>query len=103
MDMQLVILEKRRLNPCIKKFTTYPNMLNQFMISKAIALEKKLKIKQNSVRVIKKVGDVELFEIRYGYEIPKKFGRPTNCGNKGYINEDGFSDHFPISLVFEEK
>jgi len=90
-------------DPCIKKFTTYPNMLDQFMISKAIALEKKLKIKQNSVRVIKKVGDVELFETRYGYEIPKKFGRPTKCGNKGYINEDGFSDHFPISLVIEEK
>ena len=90
-------------DPCIKKFTTYPNMLDQFMISKVIALEKKLKIKQNSVRVIKKVGDVELFETRYGYEIPKKFGRPTNCGNKGYINEDGFSDHFPISLVIEEK
>jgi hypothetical protein len=72
------------------------------MVSKSIALETKLKIKQKSVRVNKIVEDVELFETRFGYEMPKKFGRPTNCGNPGYINEDGFSDHFPISLVIEE-
>ena len=34
---------KENPDRCIKKFTTYPNMLNQFMISKAIALEKKFK------------------------------------------------------------
>jgi len=73
------------------------------MISNAIVLEKKLKMKQNYARVIKKDGNVKLFEKRYDNKIRKKFGRPTNCGNKGYINEDGFSDHFPISLVIEEK
>ena len=34
---------------------------------------------------------------------PKNLEDQTKCGNKGYINEDGFSDHFPISLVIEEK
>ena len=80
-------------DPCEKKYTTYPNMLDQFMVSKSIALGEKLSIQSDSVRVNKKIGDIELFENRFGYEEPKKFGRPTSCGHKGYLNKEGFSDH----------
>lgn len=94
---------KEDTDPCTKKYTTYPNMFDQFMISKSISLTNKIGIKAESVKVNKVVGSHELFEERFSYQIPKKFGRPTKCGEPGYMNKDGFSDHFPISLVIFEK
>jgi hypothetical protein len=85
------------------KYTTYPNMLDQFMVSKSIAFENNLKVKDDSVTIHKKIGQIELFENRFSYKVPKKFGRPTNCGKPGYMNKEGFSDHFPISLIIQEK
>ena len=93
---------KKMPDRCSSKYTTYPNMLDQFMISKSITLQNKLKVKENSVTVHKKIGDTELFENKYSYEVPKKFGRPTECGNDVVFNKEGFSDHFPISLIIQE-
>ena len=74
-------------------FNNFPNMLDQFMISKGIVLEKGLKIKELSTKIIK---FTEMAEGRY--EVPKKFGRPSDNS----LNEQGFSDHFPISVTLEE-
>ncbi len=94
---------KKEPDPCFDKYTTYPNMLDQFMVSKSIAFENKIGIKDGTVKVNKVIGDCNLYEKRYSYEVPKKFGRPTNCGKPSYMNKEGFSDHFPISLIIQEK
>lgn len=93
---------KQLPDPCEKKYTTYPNMLDQFMVSRSIALGDKLSIQDDSIKVNKKIGNIELFENRFDYEMPKKFGRPTSCGHESYLNKEGFSDHFPISLIINE-
>jgi endonuclease/exonuclease/phosphatase family metal-dependent hydrolase len=93
---------KKEPDPCFDKYTTYPNMLDQFMVSKSIAFANKMGIKDGSVKVNKKIGEYVLYEERYSYDVPKKFGRPTKCGKPSYMNKEGFSDHFPISLIFQE-
>ena len=93
---------KKEPDPCFDKYTTYPNMLDQFMVSKSIAFANKIGIKDGSVKVNKKIGEYVLYEERYSYDVPKKFGRPTKCGKPSYMNKEGFSDHFPISLIFQE-
>lgn len=93
---------KKEPDPCHDKYTTYPNMLDQFMVSKSIAFEKRISVKNDSVRVNKVIGEYNLFEERYSYEVPKKFGRPTKCGKSSYMNKEGFSDHFPISLIIQD-
>jgi exonuclease III len=93
---------KKEPDPCHDKYTTYPNMFDQFMISKSIAFGKRISVKKDSVRVNKVIGEYNLFEERYSYVVPKKFGRPTKCGEPSYMNKEGFSDHFPISLMIQE-
>jgi exonuclease III len=93
---------KKEPDPCHDKYTTYPNMLDQFMVSKSIACEKRIRVKRDSVRVNKVIGEYNLFEEKYSYEVPKKFGRPTKCGEVSEVNKDGFSDHFPISFILQE-
>ena len=78
-------------------------MLDQFMVSKFVALEKMISVKNNSVKVNKVIGEYNLFEEMYSYEVPKKFGRPTKCGNPSDMNKEGFSDHFPISLIIQDR
>ena len=94
--------EKKEPDPCHDKYTTYSNMLDQFMVSKSIAFEKRISVKRNSVTVNKVIGEYSLFEERHSYEVPKKFGRPTKCGEPSEMNKEGFSDHFPISLIIQE-
>ena len=93
---------KKEPDPCHDKYITYPNMLDQFMVSKSIAFEKRIRVKKDSVRVNKVIGEYSLFEEKYSYEVPKKFGRPTKCGEPSEMNKEGFSDHFPISFIIQE-
>lgn len=93
---------KKEPDPCLDRYTTYPNMFDQFMVSKSIAFANKICIKDGSVRVNKRIGNYDLYEERHSYEVPKKFGRPTKCGKPSYMNKEGFSDHFPISLIIQE-
>jgi hypothetical protein len=93
---------KREPDPCNDKYTAYPNMFDQFMVSKSIALEETITVKNNSVKVNKVIGEYDLFEDMFSFEVPKKFGRPTKCGRPGYMNYEGFSDHFPISLIIQD-
>ncbi len=94
---------KKEPDPCNDKYIAYPNMFDQFMVSKSIALEEIISVKNNSVKVNKVIGEYELFEELFSFEVPKKFGRPTKCGRPSYINKEGFSDHFPISLIIQGK
>ncbi|MDO1450267.1 hypothetical protein Q0590_28560 [Rhodocytophaga aerolata] len=53
-------------------------------------------VKKDSVR-IEAIADM----VKGGeYAIPIKFGRPSSQAS---FNENGYSDHFPISMVIEEK
>lgn len=74
-------------------FDNFPNFLDQFMVSKGILLEKSFKIKENSTQMM-------IFPemVRGQYKTPIKFGRPSNNS----LNENGYSDHLPISTVLEE-
>ncbi len=70
-----------------------PGMLDQFMVSKAVIKnDAPLKIKSDFVRI-------ERFpEMMEGsYKKPRRFGRPSST-----LDETGFSDHFPISIVLVE-
>jgi hypothetical protein len=75
-------------------FNNFPNFLDQFMVSKGIVLGKKIGIEENSAEI------VTFPEMVKGeYKIPVKFGRPSNNS----LNEIGFSDHLPISVMLHEK
>ena len=54
---------KKGPDRCEDKYTTYPNMLDQFMVSKSIVFETKLKVKEDSVTIHKKIGDLKLSKI----------------------------------------
>jgi len=69
-------------------------MLDQFMISKGFLSENNhFKVKLDSIEIIRYPEMMSSND----YKGPIRFGRPS----KG-LNENGFSDHFPISLVLEE-
>jgi predicted extracellular nuclease len=64
------------------------NILDQFMVSRGMLIDNaKLKVRQDSIRI-------EVYPETSKNGIPRKFGRPVKD-----LDEDGYSDHFPISLV----
>ena len=73
-------------------FNNFPNLLDQFMISKGIVAMKNFQIKNNSTEIIR---FPEMVQGKYG--IPINFGRPSEK-----LNKKGFSDHFPIAVTLEE-
>lgn len=74
-------------------FANFPNFLDQFMISKGIAMGSKISVTDNSVQII------TFPEMIAGkYKVPVKFGRPSDNS----LNVNGFSDHFPISVTIKE-
>ncbi len=64
------------------------NVLDQFMVSRGMLIDNaKLKVQQGSIRI-------EVFPEMSKNGIPRKFGRPAEA-----LDQEGYSDHFPISLV----
>jgi predicted extracellular nuclease len=64
------------------------NVLDQFMVSRGMLVDNaKLKVQQGSIRI-------EVFPEMSKNGIPRKFGRPSEA-----LDQEGYSDHFPISLV----
>jgi predicted extracellular nuclease len=64
------------------------NVLDQFMVSRGMLIDNaKLKVQQGSIRI-------EVFPEMSKNGIPRKFGRPAEA-----LDQNGYSDHFPISLV----
>jgi hypothetical protein len=76
-------------------FGSQPNMLDQFWVARGIASDDKaFQLRPGSVRVER---FAEL--VRPGdYPGARKFGRPAEAG----FDRDGYSDHFPISLILDE-
>ncbi len=77
-------------------FDNIPGLIDQFMGSKGLILsDSKLKVKDGSVKI-------EMFpEMNSGgsYPSPIRFSRPSSSRT---YNPDGFSDHYPISLLLKE-
>jgi endonuclease/exonuclease/phosphatase family metal-dependent hydrolase len=77
-------------------FSNFPNILDQFLVGGGFLKgDTPLQIKADSLRVerfaeMTKPGD---------YPAPIKFGRPSSQSS---YNPNGFSDHFPISLILTE-
>ncbi len=81
-------------------FSEGPNMLDQFLVSKALlGRSGKFRLKSGS----EGPGQVAVFqapEMASGsYGRPKRFGRPSKPSSHDL---QGFSDHFPITMVIEE-
>lgn len=76
-------------------YNNVPNMLDQFMVTKGlINNQRQFDIDFDSIKI-------EMFpEMVSGgdYPNPIRFGRPAQS-----LNEKGFSDHYPISLVLIER
>ena len=73
-------------------FSNFPNLLDQFMVSKGIVEGTKIKVEDVDIVIFPEM-------VKGKYEHPIKFGRPSDKS----LNEKGFSDHLPISLALEEK
>lgn len=71
------------------------NVIDQLWISKGIVKGEIFSVQDSSVKII-------LFEDMVDdegdYKKPLRFGRPSSK-----LNENGFSDHFPIGLILDEK
>ena len=77
-------------------FSGEPIMFDQILVTKAMIVTKsKFKIKENAFRI-------ENFDkmVKGRYNTPVRFGRPSK---KSSFNEEGFSDHLPVSVLIEEK
>lgn len=73
-----------------------PHLFDQLLVSKGlIKSTSKLKIKDGTAVV-------ETYpEMAYGsYKSPRRFGRPSR---KSSYNIEGYSDHFPVSVILQEK
>ena len=76
------------------------NMLDQFLVSKDVILGSKINVRSDSVKILFEDIKEEICNHPQRYLSPRKFGRPSQ---KVSYDPNGFSDHFPISLVLEEK
>ncbi|HXV88017.1 MAG TPA: endonuclease/exonuclease/phosphatase family protein [Nitrososphaeraceae archaeon] len=74
-------------------YNSFPNLLDQFLISRGIVEEHKISVTSDSVQVI---AYPEMMGGKFNAPVP--FGRPSNKS----LNLKGFSDHFPISVTIEE-
>lgn len=70
------------------------NVIDQLWISKGIVKEDIFSVKNSSVKIIQ---NEDMVDNDGDYKKPLRFGRPSNK-----LNKNGFSDHFPISLVLQE-
>jgi len=75
-------------------FDNFPNMLDQFLANK------RLLVQSSPIRVVAETATIESFpEMVARGDYPK----PIPYGGMGKpVNQDGFSDHFPISVTVEE-
>jgi predicted extracellular nuclease len=58
---------------------------------------------ERGLRVLEETARIEAFPAMVSHRVgegPIRFGLPK--GNPGNVNQDGFSDHFPVSVVLDE-
>ncbi|MEO0817648.1 MAG: endonuclease/exonuclease/phosphatase family protein [Pseudomonadota bacterium] len=76
-----------------------PNLFDQILVSKGFLLEDSpITCDVRSARL----DTIPEMVSRKSSEGPIRFGFPRKGQTDGYINLDGFSDHFPISLTLKE-
>jgi predicted extracellular nuclease len=76
-------------------FDNLPNMLDQFLVNKnLIKKDSKVSVKENTVKVNK----FPIMESKGKYPSPIPYG-----GMGKAVNQNGYSDHFPISMQIEVK
>ena len=76
-------------------YNSEPQMLDQFMVTKGILKSNAIfKIHENKVRL-----EIHEGMAKGSYQSPRRFSRP----NKTDYDPLGYSDHFPISLLLNEK
>ena len=78
-------------------YNSTPTMLDQFLVSRGM-LRKKAAIwpLADRVAVLRFPATVS----KSPYKTPRRFGRPSR---KKTFNQEGFSDHYPIAVVLQEK
>lgn len=87
-------------------YGSQPNILDQFWVSKGILKQgTAFSVKEIPVENTEESKLVEIFrpaELVADTEYPKarRFGRPSSPST---YNEEGYSDHFPITMILEEK
>jgi len=76
-------------------FQNFPNVLDQLWISKGILTgASKMRVKENSAQIER----LEAMIAPGEYKTPRRFSRPSAKD----FDENGFSDHFPVSVVLNE-
>jgi hypothetical protein len=76
-------------------FDNFPNVLDQFWVSKGIVNGRSgFRVEAGSVKIEKYPPMVT----PGSYPVPVRFGRPA-----GKLNKDGFSDHYPVSVMLLEE
>lgn len=81
-------------------FNNYPMMIDQFMVTKALIKSNgKIRIAEDESGYLVKIEHFSEMISKGRYPNPLSFGRPAK---KSTFNPDGYSDHFPISMVIEE-
>ena len=76
-------------------YDSFPNVLDQFWISKGIVTGR------SGFRVENASAKIEMFARMVGrgdYPAPVRFGRPSEK-----LNRDGFSDHYPVAMILQER
>ncbi|MCI0654423.1 MAG: hypothetical protein L0Y39_08090 [Methylococcaceae bacterium] len=77
-------------------FNNTPAVLDQFMVTRGIArVQGEIRVIDDSVRVER----VPEMVSGGSYPAPKRFGRPSSPSS---YDPEGFSDHYPISMIIRE-
>ena len=75
-------------------FDNFPNMLDQFLVNK------RLLVQTSPLRVVEESATIESFPEMIA---PGDYPKPIPFGGMGKpVNQNGFSDHFPISVTVQE-
>jgi hypothetical protein len=74
------------------------NLFDQILASKGLLIE------ASPIRVLEDTARIELFPEMVDHKVafgPIRFGLPKGNAAKN-VNPDGFSDHFPVSIILQE-
>ena len=74
------------------------NLFDQILTSKGLLIE------ASPIRVLEDTARIELFPEMVDHKVPFgpiRFGLPKGNAAKN-VNPDGFSDHFPVSIILQE-
>lgn len=75
------------------------NLFDQFLVSRGLLLQK------SPIRVLEETARIEAYPEMVDHRVaegPIRFGLPKGDAAKN-VNPDGFSDHFPVSVVLHER